>query len=48
MNEGVPLGGVHILWGDDKIREGLGLGEDSNSLGPHGLRMMFLFMYLKV
>ena len=43
----VPLGGVDMLLGEDKVRESLGHGEDNNSQGRHGLRV-FLFMYLKV
>ena len=45
MWEIVFLGGVDTLWGEDKVGEGLGPGEDSNSLGRHELRVMFLFMY---
>ena len=31
MWEIVSLGGVDTLWGEDKVGEGLGPGEDSNS-----------------
>ena len=44
----VPLGGLDTMLGEDKVRGRLGLGEDNNSLGRHGLRVILLLMYLKV
>ena len=47
MKEG--NGSSRSQWGEDKVGEGLELGEDDdNSLGRHGLRVIFLLMYLKV
>jgi len=34
--------------GDGEIMEDFGLGEDNNSFGRHGVRVMFLFWNLNV